>query len=36
MAAVAGALSGKPGDVASSVVADVTMAKPDVPHVHNH
>jgi hypothetical protein len=36
LAAVSGALSGQLGDVASSLVAEVTMAKPGVPHSHNH
>jgi hypothetical protein len=36
LAAVSGALSGYLGDVASSPVAEVTMAKPGVPHAHNH
>ena len=36
LAAVSGALSGQLGDVASSLVAEVTMAKPGVPHAHNH
>jgi hypothetical protein len=36
LAAVSGALSGQLGDVASSPVAEVTMAKPGVPHAHNH
>jgi WS/DGAT C-terminal domain len=36
LAAVSGALSGHLGDVASSLVAEVTMAKPGVPHAHNH
>jgi hypothetical protein len=36
LAAVSGALSGQLGDVAASLVAEVTMAKPGVPHSHNH
>jgi hypothetical protein len=36
LAAVSGALSGHLGEVASSLVAEVTMAKPGVPHAHNH
>ena len=36
LAAVSGALSGHLGDVAASLVAEVTMAKPGVPHAHNH
>jgi hypothetical protein len=36
LAAVSGALCGQLGDVASSLVAEVTMAKPGVPHSHNH
>ncbi len=36
LAAVSGALSGQLGDAASSLVAEVTMAKPGVPHSHNH
>jgi hypothetical protein len=36
LAAVSRALSGQLGDVASSLVAEVTMAKPGVPHAHNH
>jgi hypothetical protein len=36
LAAVSGALAGQLADVASSLVAEVTMAKPGVPHAHNH
>ena len=36
LAAVSGALSGQFGDVVSSLAAEVTMAKPGVPHAHNH
>ena len=36
LAAVSGALSGHLGDAAASLVAEVTMAKPGVPHAHNH
>jgi hypothetical protein len=36
LAAVSGALAGHLGEVASSLVAEVTMAKPGVPHAHNH
>jgi hypothetical protein len=36
LAAVSGALAGQLGDVALSPVAEVTMAKPGVPHAHNH
>jgi hypothetical protein len=36
LAAVSGALAGQLGDVASSPAAEVTMAKPGVPHAHNH
>lgn len=36
LAAVSGALAGQLGDVAPSLAAEVTMAKPGVPHAHNH
>jgi hypothetical protein len=36
LAAVSGALSGRLGDREESLVAEVTMAKPGVPHAHNH
>ncbi len=36
LAAVSGALSGQLGEAAPSLVAEVTMAKPGVPHAHNH
>jgi uncharacterized protein DUF1298 len=36
LAAVSGALSGYLGDAGPSLVAEVTMAKPGVPHAHNH
>ncbi len=36
LAAVSGALSGHLGEAAASLVAEVTMAKPGVPHAHNH
>ncbi len=36
LAAASGALSGQFGDVVSSLAAEVTMAKPGVPHAHNH
>ena len=36
LAAVSGALSGHLGEDVASMVAEVTMAKPGVPHAHNH
>ena len=36
LAAVSGALPGHLGEAAASLVAEVTMAKPGVPHAHNH
>ena len=36
LAAVSGALSGHLRDAAPALVAEVTMAKPGVPHAHNH
>jgi hypothetical protein len=36
LAAVSGALSGHLGEEVASMVAEVTMAKPGVPHAHNH
>lgn len=36
LAAVSGALSGHLCDAAPTLVAEVTMAKPGVPHAHNH
>ena len=36
LAAVSGALSGTPGRGGQSLVAEVTMVKPGVPHAHNH
>jgi hypothetical protein len=36
LAAVSGALSGHLRDAAPTLVAEVTMAKPGVPHAHNH
>ena len=36
LAAVSGALSGHLRDAAPTLVAEVTMVKPGVPHAHNH
>jgi hypothetical protein len=36
LSAVSGALSGYLRDAAPTLVAEVTMAKPGVPHAHNH